>query len=181
MEKSFSDQSEHVTRELRSYIEGCGKLLMNKNYRRNGTCFLAKYGGLSLYDIYFEKRYSIDDEDVYFLKGGGYSFIGNPDHPYGNPTDRENIYIHDDLFDRILETNHNSYIILKVIHKKALLSSINDNSTYSRSKLSSRSEMVSPFHQLQSKRQKEVHDYSQKSIDRFNLIVVNPSPKLTDQ
>ena len=27
----------------------------------------------------------------------------------------------------------------------------------------------------------KVHDYSQKLIDDFDLIVVNPSPKLTDQ
>ena len=45
----------------------------------------------------------------------------------------------------------------------------------------SRPEMFPPPHQLQSKRQKNVHDYSQKSIDNFKLIIVNPSPKLTDQ
>ena len=43
------------------------------------------------------------------------------------------------------------------------------------------SEMVSFRHQLQRKLQKKVHDYSQKSIDYFKLIIVNPSPKLTDQ
>ena len=41
--------------------------------------------------------------------------------------------------------------------------------------------MVTLRHQLQRKRQKKVHDYSQKSIDDFNLIIVNPSSKLTDQ
>ena len=41
--------------------------------------------------------------------------------------------------------------------------------------------MVSTCHRLHSKRQKNVYDYSQKSIDDFNLIVVNPSPKVTDQ
>ena len=45
----------------------------------------------------------------------------------------------------------------------------------------SRSEMVSPRHQFKRKRQKKFHDYSQKSIDNFKLIVVNPSPKLTHQ
>ena len=30
-------------------------------------------------------------------------------------------------------------------------------------------------------RNKKVNDYSHKSIDNFNLIIVNPSPKLTDQ
>ena len=51
--------------------------------------FLAKYGGLSLYDIGFRKRYSIDDEDIYFVKEDGYALIGNPDHPYGTPTYHE--------------------------------------------------------------------------------------------
>ena len=41
--------------------------------------------------------------------------------------------------------------------------------------------MVIPRHQLQRKRQKKVHDYSQKSINDFNLVIVNPSQKLTDQ
>ena len=41
--------------------------------------------------------------------------------------------------------------------------------------------MVTPFHQFQRKRQKKVHDYSQKSINDFKLIIVNPSPKLVDQ
>ena len=43
------------------------------------------------------------------------------------------------------------------------------------------SEMVTPRHQLHRKRQEKVHDYSQKSINYFNLVIVNPSPKLTDQ
>ena len=41
--------------------------------------------------------------------------------------------------------------------------------------------MVTPRHQLQRKRQKKIHDYSQKSINDFNLVIVNPYPKLTDQ
>ena len=41
--------------------------------------------------------------------------------------------------------------------------------------------MGTPRHQLQRKRRKQVHDYSQKLIDDFKLIIVNPSPKLTDQ
>ena len=43
------------------------------------------------------------------------------------------------------------------------------------------SEMVTPHHQLQRKGQKKVHDYSQKSIDYFKIIIVNPSSELTDQ
>ena len=45
----------------------------------------------------------------------------------------------------------------------------------------SRSEIVSPRRELQRKRQKQIHDYYQKLIDAFKLIVVNPSPELTDQ
>ena len=153
---------------------------MKKNDQRTRTHFLAKYGGLSLYDFDFDKRYLIDDEEIHFVKWDGYALIGDPDHPDGTSTDHEYFCIHDDLFNRILETDQNSNIILKVIHKEPLFSSINDNSTYSRYKMRSRSEMVSPCHQIQRKRHKNVHDYSQKLIDNFKLIVVNPSPKLTN-
>ena len=78
---------------------------------------MAKYGGLSLYDINFERRYSIDDEEINFVKGYEYDLVGNPDHPYGTSTDHEYFCIRDNLFDRILETDQNSEIILKVIHK----------------------------------------------------------------
>ena len=44
-----------------------------------------------------------------------------------------------------------------------------------------RSKTVSPRHILQSKRQKTVNNYSNKSIDNFGFIVVYASPKLTDQ
>ena len=42
------------------------------------------------------------------------------------------------------------------------------------------SEMVTPRHQLQRKRQKKFHDYYQKSINDLILVLVNPSPKLPD-
>ena len=42
---------------------------MKKNDQRTSNCFLAKYGELSLYYFCFEKRYSIDDEDINFVKG----------------------------------------------------------------------------------------------------------------
>ena len=45
----------------------------------------------------------------------------------------------------------------------------------------SRSEMVPPCHHIQIKQQKKVDDYSQKLIDNFKLIIVNPSQKLTYQ
>ena len=75
---------------------------MKKYDQRSCTRFLAKYGGLSLYDIYMEKRYSIDDNEIHFVKGDGYALIGNPYHPDGSSTDHEYFCIHDDLFDRIL-------------------------------------------------------------------------------
>ena len=78
---------------------------------------MVRYGGLSLYAIDLEKIYSIDDEDIQFVKGDGNALIGNPDNPDGNSTDHEYFFIHDDLFDRILETDQNYDIILKVIHK----------------------------------------------------------------
>ena len=112
---------------------------MKKDDQRYRTRFLAKYGGLSLYDIDTEKRYSIDDKEIHFVKGDGYALIGNPDHPDGTSTDHEYFCIHNDLCDRILETDHNSDIILNVIHKEPSFSSINYNSTDSRSKMSSRS------------------------------------------
>ena len=103
---------------------------MKKNDRRTRTCFLEKYVGLYLYGIDSGKRYSIDDKGINFVKGYGYALIGNPDHPDGTSTDHEYFFIHDDLFDRILETDQNSDIILKVIHKEPSFSSINDSSTY---------------------------------------------------
>ena len=65
MEKYFKYQLEPITIEIRDYIEDLGKTLIKKTER---TCnrFLAKYGGLSLYGIEFEKRYSIDDENIYY-------------------------------------------------------------------------------------------------------------------
>ena len=100
---------------------------MNKYDQRTRTRFLAKYGGLSLYDIDMEKWYSIDDEDIQFVKGDGYALIGNPDHPYGDSTDHEYFCIHDDFFDILLETDQNYDITLKVINKDPSFSSINVN------------------------------------------------------
>ena len=62
---------------------------MEKNDQRTRTHFLAKYGGLSPYDINFGNRYSIDDEDINFLIGYGYALIGKPDNPDGTSTDHE--------------------------------------------------------------------------------------------
>ena len=67
--------------------------------------YFSKYEWLSLYYIVFEKRYSIYDGEINFLKGYGYDLIGNPDHPDGNSTDQEYFFIHDDLFGIIIETD----------------------------------------------------------------------------
>ena len=97
MEKVFLDQPEPFTGKLRAYIE-----YWVKHDQRYRTRFWGKYYGLSIYDIYIEKRYTIYDEDVQFVNKFGYYLIGNPDNPYGASTDHEYFLIHDDLFDRIL-------------------------------------------------------------------------------
>ena len=80
---------------------------MKKKVQRTRTRFLKNYGGLSIYDTDSEKRYSIDNEDIHFLKGYGYDLIGNPENTYGTSTDHEYFFIHDKLFHRILETDNN--------------------------------------------------------------------------
>ena len=42
---------------------------MKKDEQRYRTCILANYGELSLYDIDTEKRYSIDEKEIHFVKG----------------------------------------------------------------------------------------------------------------
>ena len=68
--------------------------------------------------------------------------------------DNKYLFIHDDLFDRILETEQNSDIVLNVINNDISLPKINENGTDSRSKLGNRFEIVIPHHQFQRKRQK---------------------------
>ena len=172
MEKVFSENPEPVKRELRAYIEYRERLSMNKYDWRSCTHLLANYGGLSIYDIDTEQRYFVDDKEIHFVKGDGYALIGNPFHPYGTSTHHEYYCIHDDFFDRILETDHNSDIILKLIHKEPKFSSIYVKISDSRSEKNSMSEIVTPRHQLQSKRQKKVHDYSQKSINDLKLVIL---------
>ena len=62
---------------------------MKKDDHRTCTRFLAKYGELCIYNIHFEKIYSIDDEDTNFVKGYVYALIGYLDHTYGTSTDHE--------------------------------------------------------------------------------------------
>ena len=102
VDRAFSEHSEPVKRELRAYIEDWGKLSMKKYDHRSCTHCLAKYGGISLCDIDTDKKYSIDDKEMYFVKGDGYALIGNPDHSDGSSTDHKYFCIHEDLFDRIL-------------------------------------------------------------------------------
>ena len=128
---------------------------MKKDYQTSRTRFLANYGGLSLYDIDTEKRYSIDDKEINFVKGDGYALIGNPDHPDGTSTDHEYFCIHDGLFDRILETEQDSDIILNVIHRETSLSSIKVKRSNPRSENYIMSEMVTPRNQPQRKRRKK--------------------------
>ena len=91
---------------------------MNFFNQRTRTCFLGKYGGLSIYDIDFGKRYPIDDKGIHFVKVYVYALISNPYHPDGTSTHNEYFCNYGDLFDRVLETDHNSDIILKAIHKE---------------------------------------------------------------
>ena len=74
---------------------------MKKDDQRYCTRFLAKYGGLSLYDIDTEKRYSIDEKEMHFVKGEGYALIGNPYFTYGSSTDHEYFFIHEDFTSQI--------------------------------------------------------------------------------
>ena len=89
--------------------------------------------------------------------------------------------IHEDFFDRILATEQDSDIKLNLIHRETSLPSINVKRSSQRSEKCSMSEMVTPRHQIQSKRCKKRNDYSQKPIDDFELVLVTPSPKVTDQ
>ena len=84
------------------------------------------------------------------------------------------------MFDRILEADQDSDITLKVIHEEKSLLSINVKISNSRSEKYSMSEMVTPNHHLHRKQQKKLHDYSQNSINDFLLVLLNPSPKLTE-
>ena len=98
---------------------------MKKDDQIYRTRFWAKYGGLSLYDIDTEKRYSIDDKEMNFVKGEGYALIGNPDFLDGSSTDHEFFFIHEDLIDRILATDQDTNISLNLIHRETSLPLIN--------------------------------------------------------
>ena len=105
---------------------------------------LGKYGGLSLYDIGFKKVYSIDVEQVHFVKKGGYYCTSNPNNPDGTSADHDFFSILDDLLDRILETVQNSDIELKVIKKDVSFPLKNYDSTDLSSKLRNFLELFHP-------------------------------------
>ena len=85
------------------------------------------------------------------------------------------------MFDRILATEQDSDITLNLIHRETSLPSINFKISNQRSEKCSMSEILTPRHQIQRKGRKKMNDYSQKSIDDFKLVLVTPSPKVTDQ
>ena len=60
-----------------------GEIADEEKWPKKPYSLLAKYGGLSLYDIDFEEIYSIYDGDIKFVKGYGYASIGYLDHPDG--------------------------------------------------------------------------------------------------
>ena len=95
---------------------------MKKYDQISRTCFLEKYGGISIYDIDMQKRYFIYDKEIHFVKGYGYALIGNPYHPDGTSNDHEYYCIHDYLFDKILDTEQNYDVTLNVIHKESSFS-----------------------------------------------------------
>ena len=54
---------------------------------------MAKYGGLDIYYEHLKKRYTIDHEDIQFVKNKGCALIGLTDEPDGSSTDYENFSI----------------------------------------------------------------------------------------
>ena len=99
----------------------------------------------------------------------------------GSSTDHEYFFIHEDLFDRILATDQDSDISFNIIHRETSLPYINVKRSSQISEKCSMSEMVTPHHQIQRKRSKKMNGYSHKSIDDFEIVLVTPSPKVTDQ
>ena len=85
------------------------------------------------------------------------------------------------MFDIILATEKDSNITLNLIQRETSLTSINVKISSQISEKCSMSEMVTPRYQIQRKRRKKMNDYSQKSIDDFEIVLVTTSPKVTNQ
>ena len=81
--KSISRSIRNFEKRAESLNLGQGKIAYEENDQTTRTCFLAQYVGLSLYDIYFQKKYYIFDEEIQFVKVDGYALFGNPYHPDG--------------------------------------------------------------------------------------------------
>ena len=99
----LSYQPEYFTRYLRANNEDSVKSLTKKHKQISHTCFLEQYGSLCLYTIGIERRYTIDDEDIYCLNKVWYDLIGNQGILDGTSTDHAYFLIHDDLFEIILK------------------------------------------------------------------------------
>ena len=53
------------------------------------TRFLAKYGGLSLYNIHLKKRYTVYHEGIRFVNKYEYTLTSSLYHPEGTSTDHK--------------------------------------------------------------------------------------------
>ena len=140
--------------------------------------FLAKYGGLALYDEYVEKIYTIDHEDIHFFNKKGWSLVGIPDEPDGSSTDHKFFSINKYLFDRVLATHQNNGISLNMIVKYISLIINKDIQNKQSNKNKKTNNIMEPGHNFEIKRHKPVVDYNKHSLDNFQLIVVSPSPYL---
>ena len=152
-----------------------------KTDQRYRTQFLETIGGLSLYDEDKNKRYTIDQEDINLLNNHGFVLIGNIDKPDSYQLTMSILYIHNYLFDRILETNKNDNISLKNISKNVSSPIINGNINKPFNKTGNKCNIISPCHNFQRKRQTTVHYYSKKYMDDFKFIVVYPYPEFMDK
>ena len=74
----FPDEPESFTIYLRACIEDWGKNIMKKHDQIYRNRFWGKYVGLYIYEIDIGRIYTIDDEDIQFVKKYGYALIGNP-------------------------------------------------------------------------------------------------------
>ena len=78
---------------------------------------MAKYGGIDIQGENMKTIFTIDHEDIHFIKNQGWTLIVIPYEPDGSSTDYEYLSIHNDLFGRVLATHNNVDITLKTIDK----------------------------------------------------------------
>ena len=76
---------------------------------------MENYCGVSLYDIDIENIYTIDNEDIHFVRKYDYALIGNPENPDGTSSYHEYFLVCYAFFDRILKTDQNPDIVLIII------------------------------------------------------------------